>query len=58
VAGGFGLPPTGHGWGGLGSFAKVEVWTQVEPGMYIIAVAGVLAILAGLLHSKIRMGSV
>jgi hypothetical protein len=58
VAAGFGLPPTGHGWGGLGSFAKVEVWTKVEPGMYIIAVAGVLAILAALLHSRIRMESV
>jgi hypothetical protein len=58
VAAGFDLPPTGHGWGGLGSFAKVEVWTQVEPGLYIIVVAGVLAILAAFLHSKIRIGSV
>ena len=56
VAERFGLPPIGHAWGSLGSFAKVEVWTWLQPGLYIVAAGGILAILAGLLHRKIRIG--
>lgn len=56
VAGRFGLPLVGHGRGSLGGFAKVEVWTWLEPGIYIIAAAGLLALLAALLHPKIWVG--
>jgi hypothetical protein len=56
VATRFGLPIQGHGQGSMGGFAKVEVWTWVSPGLYLIVAAGVLALLASLLHSKIRLG--
>ena len=56
VAERFGLPAVGHGWGSLGGFAKVETWTWLQPGLYIVAAGGILAILAALLHRKIRIG--
>jgi hypothetical protein len=58
VAERFGLPVVGHGWGSLGGFAKVEVWTWIQPGLAVIVGAGLLAMLAGLLHRKIRLGGV
>lgn len=56
VAARFGLPVMGYGWGSLGSFAKVEVWTWIQPGLYIVVAGGLLALLASLFHSKIRIG--
>lgn len=56
VAARFNLPVIGHGWGNLGGFAQVEVWTWIQPGLYFVVAAGILAILAGLLHPMIRLG--
>ncbi|MHB0988171.1 MAG: hypothetical protein ACYC3P_05835 [Bellilinea sp.] len=56
VAARFNLPLQGHGQGSLGGFAKVEVWTWLQPGLYLAVLGGVLALLASLLHSKVRLG--
>jgi len=55
VAARFGLPLQGHGQGSLGGFAKVEVWTWLQPGLYLAILGGVLALLACLLYSKVRL---
>jgi hypothetical protein len=56
VAERFGLPIEGHGMGSMGGFAKVEVWTWMRPGLYLIVGGGLLALLASLLFSKVRLG--
>jgi hypothetical protein len=55
VAARFHLGIQGHGIGSLGGFAKVEVWTWIRPGLYLITVGGFLAIVASLLASKLRL---
>jgi len=56
VAARFHLPIQGHGFGNYGGFATVEVWTWLRPGLYLIIAGGILAILASLLHPRIRLG--
>jgi hypothetical protein len=55
VAARFDLPIQGHGWGNYGGFASVEVWTWLRPGLYLIVAGGLIAILACILHPKIRL---
>lgn len=55
VAARFHLGIQGHGIGSLGGFAKVEVWTWIRPGLYLISVGAFLAIAASLLASKFRL---
>jgi hypothetical protein len=55
VAGRFHLTIQGHGLGSLGGFAKVEVWTFLRPGLYLIIIAGVLAIIASIFAYKLRL---
>lgn len=53
VAARFGLPAQGHGMGTYGGFAKVEVWTWFQPGLFIIILGGIMAILASILVVRI-----
>lgn len=53
VAARFGLPIQGHGWGQYGGFARVEVFTWLQPGTYLMIAGGILAILAGLIVWRI-----
>jgi hypothetical protein len=53
VAARFGLPIQGHGWGQYGGFAKVEVWTWLQPGVFLAILGGILAILASLIILRI-----
>lgn len=56
VADRFGLPIQGNGQGSLGGFGKVEVWTWLRPGLYLIVAAGILALLTSLFFSRVRLG--
>jgi len=56
VAARFDIPIQGHGRAVYEGFAQIEVSTQLELGTYLILAGGVLAILAGLLHSRVRIG--
>jgi uncharacterized membrane protein len=53
VAARFGLPIQGHGWGQYGGFARVEVFTWLQPGTYLMITGGILAILASLIVWRI-----
>ena len=55
VADRFHLGIQGHGIGSLGGFAKVEVWTWIRPGLYLISIGALLAIIASFLSSKLRL---
>ena len=55
VAARFNLGIQGHGIGSLGGFAKVEVWTWIRPGLYLITIGALLAIIASLLAFKLRL---
>ncbi len=55
VAARFDLPVQGHGWGSLGGFAVVEVWTWLRPGLYLMLLAGVLAFVSS--FATWRIGS-
>lgn len=53
VAARFDIPIQGEGRAVYEGFAQIEVSTQLELGTYLILVGGVLAILAGLLYSRV-----
>ena len=53
VAARFGLPIQGHGWGQYGGFARVEVFTWLQAGTYLMIAGGILAILASLIVWRI-----
>jgi hypothetical protein len=55
VAGRFDLSIQGYGRGSFGGFAKVEVWTWLRPGIYLIIIAGILAIIASLFGPKLNL---
>ena len=55
VAGRFDLSIQGYGRGSFGGFAKVDVWTWLRPGIYLIIMGAVLAILASLFGSKPKL---
>jgi hypothetical protein len=51
----FDLPIQGHAIASAGAFAKVEGWTWIQPGLYLISAGGILAIFALILHSWIQL---
>jgi hypothetical protein len=53
VADRFSLPLQGHARGNYGGFAEVYVSTWLRPGLYLIILACVLVLAAGVLHKKI-----
>jgi hypothetical protein len=57
VAARFEIPIQGKGIAVYEGFAQIEVSTQLELGTYLILAGGVLAILAGIFHSRVRYGS-
>jgi hypothetical protein len=56
VAARFEIPIQGQGRAIYEGFAQIYVSTQLELGTYLILAGGILAILAGLLHSRVRIG--
>ena len=56
VAARFDIPIQGQGIAVYEGFAQIEVSTQLELGTYLVVAGGILAILAGLLHSWVRLG--
>jgi hypothetical protein len=55
VAGRFDMPLQGHGIANYGGFAPTEVSTRLQPGLYLIAVAGILCLVASIFHDKLRL---
>lgn len=55
VAARFHLPVQGHGIGNYGGFASVEVWTWIQPGLYVVVLAGALAIVAAIFQNQARL---
>lgn len=53
VAARFHLPIQGYARGNYGGFAQVYVSTWLRPGMYLIILAGILVLVAALLHKKL-----
>jgi hypothetical protein len=49
----FHVPLQGKAIGSLDGFAAVEVTTWFRPGLYLIVIGCILALLAGLFHSKL-----
>ena len=56
VAARFEIPLQGQGVAIYEGFAHIEVWTKLQTGTYLIVAGGILAILAGILHSRVRIG--
>jgi hypothetical protein len=57
VAARFEIPIQGEGIAVYEGFAQIDVMTRIEPGTYLIVAGAILAILAGLLHSRVRLGA-
>jgi hypothetical protein len=47
------VPIQGHGVGSYGGFALVDVYTWIQPGLYLAIVAAVLGVLSGIFHKKL-----
>jgi hypothetical protein len=57
VAARFDIPIQGKGIGVYEGFAQIDVSTQLEMGTYLIIAGGILALLASILHSRVRIGA-
>ncbi len=55
VAARFEIPLQGEGRAIYEGFAQIRVWTRIGPGTYLIATGALLAILAAVFHSKVRI---
>jgi hypothetical protein len=55
VAERFHVPIQGHTIAHLDGFARMEVYTWLQPGVYLIALGGILVILAGLFNRFTRI---
>jgi hypothetical protein len=53
VAAMYEVPIQGHGVGSYGGFALVDVYTILQPGIYLAIGAAILGILSGLFHKKL-----
>ena len=53
VADRFEVPIQGYRIAKYEGFSDVQVWTRVDPGLYLAVIAGVFAILAFLFHKKV-----
>jgi len=47
------VPIIGHGVGSYGGFALVDVYTTIQPGLYLAIAAAILGVLSGLFHKKL-----
>lgn len=47
------VPIQGHGVGSYGGFALVDVYTTIQPGIYLAIVAAIAGLLAGIFHKKL-----
>ncbi|MBE0688403.1 MAG: hypothetical protein IH585_20615 [Anaerolineaceae bacterium] len=47
------VPIQGHGVGSYGGFALVDVYTLIQPGLYLAIAAALLGILSGIFHNKL-----
>jgi len=57
VAARFEIPLQGEGIAVWEGFANIDVWTRIGDGTYYFIAGGLLAILAAVLHSKVRIGT-
>jgi hypothetical protein len=58
VADRFHVPIQGHAFASYEGFARMEVYTWIQPGLYLIIAGGILVVLAGLLNSRTRINIV
>jgi hypothetical protein len=56
VAAGFEIPIQGEGIAVYGGFAQINIWTRIGLGTYLMAAGAIMALLAALLHSRVRIG--
>lgn len=49
----YNVPIQGHGVGDYGGFAFVDVYTKIQPGIYLATLAVVVGIFAGIFHKKL-----
>jgi hypothetical protein len=52
VAAAFDMPVQGNAIATYGGFADLEVWTWIQPGLYLAGAAGVLVLIATLFYKK------
>lgn len=55
VAAQYEIPIQGHGIATYGGFSPVEVNAWLRPGLYLIVLGGLLALVASLLHERVRV---
>lgn len=55
VAARFDIPLQGHGRASYSGFAQIPIWTRVRMGTYLAIAGAVVAILAALLHNRVRI---
>ena len=55
VAARFDIPVQGHGIATYEGFERIEVWTWLRPGLYLIVAGGILAIVAAIFQSRLRL---
>ena len=55
VAARFEIPIQGHGIATYEGFSPIEVTTWLRSGLYLIVLAGLLALLASVLHERVRV---
>ncbi len=55
VAARFDIPLQGHGRASYSGFAQIPIWTRVRTGTYLAIAGAVIAILAALLHGRVRI---
>lgn len=53
VADRFGVPIQGFKVAKYEGFSDVQVWTRIEPGLYLAIIAGIIAIVACFIHEKV-----
>lgn len=47
------VPIQGHGVGSYGGFALVDVYTLIQPGLYLAIAASILGVFSGIFHTKL-----
>lgn len=53
VAASYDVPIQGSGVGSEGGFAKVDVFTKLQPGTYLVVAVAIIGIISGLYHNKL-----
>ena len=49
----YNVPIQGHGVGDYGGFAFVDVYTIIQPGIYLALLSVVIGVIAGIFHKKL-----